>query len=271
MVKFVAIWNGNIPDIVKLCLQSFIYINHNHTLDVYILDSDNIQLFQDEYKDTNVNFIILKNFEEIIDNSIYNKYKTKKIANHLPFNSQENLAYRADIFRTIMLQKSTDPTCYIDLDICFLKSMDTLFEKHDSFCYEWDKHREPFCVNTAILYSNGSSKIRNIFHNILLHSDPYPLIGFSYKNPYIQNITILDKSLFDMFWCGDNSIICKYIMDQLGERNFDIFFKTHPNSQTVANYMKENCYIYHWHNHWKSTISINSIAYWLSKDVGLQI
>ena len=181
------------------------------------------------------------------------------------------MAYRADIFRTIILQKSTIPTCYIDLDICFIKPMDTLFEKYDSFCYEWDKSNEPFCVNTAILYSNGSDKIRNIFHNILIHSDPYPLIGFLYKNPYIENITVLNKELFDLFWCGNNPTICKYITNQLGERSFDIFFKTHNNSQNVATYLKQHSFVYHWHNRWKTKINKNSVAYWFAKDVGLQI
>ena len=269
MVKFVALWIGNLPEVSKLCLHSFKKINKKHQLDIYIIDCNNLDKFENEYKETNINFIKVNRFEDLIDNSEYNKYKTEKIVPQLPYNYQANLAYRGDIFRTLMLANSKEPICYIDLDIYFIKSLDEFFEKYETFTYNWDNQKDPYCANTAVLYSNGTSKVRSIYHNILINSNPLPRIGYSYKNKHMSKITILDKKLFDFFWCGEYPEIHNYIVNTLGERNFKIVFKSHPNSKIIADYLKNNCYIYHWHNNWDTKIVDNSVAYWLAKDCEL--
>lgn len=162
------------------------------------------------------------------------------------FNQKDNLAYRADGFRLLVLNKYGG--IYFDLDICFLNDMSVLCGDTD-WCYSWEKQGY---ANNALLYmvpGSKSSLTRYLFIKAQLKA-PMPWAVFNYTDRNLNKLKIYPFHLFDPAW-----------LNQDGEarypEEFDFFFKDSEfmGQQNISykNFFA-GAYTYHWHNRWSTDV-----------------
>lgn len=162
--------------------------------------------------------------------------------NRIIFTQKDNLAYRADGFRLLVLYKYGG--LYFDLDICFLEDVLCLCKKQ-GWCYGWEKQAY---ANNALLYfprDGENSLIKYLFFKAQRKA-PMPWAVFNYTDRKLRHLIVYPYQLFDPAWMNQNH--------EASDESFDLFFQSDGFSKDFY----PGALAYHWHNRWELTVEEGS-------------
>ncbi len=154
--------------------------------------------------------------------------------------SKVNLAERSDLFRSTIFNHYSDRDfLYVDLDICFTKSL-SLNEYGVGAISQWGTAE---FGNSAFLFLSKSAHVarREITNELRLGTSALPWILYNKIRCEKFGLKILSNDMMDPAW-SPNSII-------YGAS--DKFFKSGSHVDIFLDQIRLNNLLIHWHNQWK--------------------
>ncbi len=170
------------------------------------------------------------------------------------FTQTENLPFRADAFRILILHKYGG--IYFDLDIMFLRDISNFLDREFIYCWE----KQPY-GNNAIIHLNKQDTLLQL-HKIVKENNSFqPWFIFNYANK-LKNVWTFPTAYFDPLWLFNPEDKAD-ISNQKGSytypiTNWDEFFQKKISEETKYNNFFEGCYAFHWHNRWGIEVVENS-------------
>lgn len=294
----ISYWNGVLPDITELHFRSFLaYHDESVAYCLYLEEgssiSEKMAWLHDEPR-IQIRYINLKEaltavgLDHLLEptspraenfrnawNAVYRRW-LKIVGNRVPFAASPrpallgwrtkpfgytprysrlwnspiiNKAMMGDLFRILYSTILAEDTFYVDLDVAFCVDVRS-FIADRSFIYRWQKW--PF-GNSAVMYVPAGASIKRDGSLVALCrklGTPLPWVLFSDKYCRQIDMDIADCAKFDPFW----------VDNPFGVGNFGAFFEALPDSEARARFIQENCWMFHWHNHW-SAVRISGSPY----------
>lgn len=178
------------------------------------------------------------------------------------FNMKNNLAFRADGFRMLILYKYG--SFYFDLDVLFLNDFTKLLMGNE-FCYPWEN--QSFGNNAVLYLRKGSLLNKYISKKITRLKCTHPWILFDFNDKNLQSLFVYPCSFFDPLWQGDyESAPIKEFKDFF-DKPFNQYINL--NLEQLKEVFFPYSYAYHWHNNWNSEVQLNSFFYLFEKQLNL--
>jgi hypothetical protein len=155
------------------------------------------------------------------------------------FGLSDNLAYRSDLFRSVIISKITERSIlYVDLDICFVKNLNEL----DWDISETGSWGDGPHANTAFFkVAKDEIKLKSTILTALQNGIPaFPWTLYTAKFCSENNLIVLPVKLVDPAWAPGSLVV----------GNPDMFFKKSNLSEFIVEEFFRNCIVVHWHNRW---------------------
>lgn len=155
------------------------------------------------------------------------------------FTQSENLPFRADAFRILILYKYGG--LYFDLDIMFLRDIRSLIDWEFIYCWE----NQPY-GNNAIIYLHREETKGQLFRIVKKTNSFQPWRIFNYANN-LKNVMSYPTAFFDPLWLFDAGEGGSY---PYHITNWDEFFNKRMDKDLNYQDFFKGCYAFHWHNRW---------------------
>lgn len=243
-----AYWYGNIGRKQAFSILSYLATQNLNETEVWLwLDEEN------GYKgyEKNPHLQVILPYIVVKKYSPWRELKGLICFNHIIFKQKDNLAYRADGFRILVLYKYGG--LYFDLDICFLDDVLCLCSDND-WCYAWEKQAY---ANNALLYFRKESKLIKYLFFKAQRKAPMPWAILNYQDKKLKKLTIYPYYIFDPAWLNEKN--------EATDEKFDNFFKEKKQEMESYTDFFPGAFAYHWHNRWEMDIEIKSYFSQLEK------
>ncbi len=275
MTQFFSYWGGPLPSIANLHFRSFVHFHPSAKYDLWLNEDVGWELPEDlrwiignpqiEIRPFSLERLVNKYVRPLntAADSIFFDFlrwlHRKKILRHINigsyyhplfkvsykhssplFSYKKNIIYKGDLARCIIPVAYYDsPSCYVDLDICFLSNLENFFEDL-GFLYQWEDYN---FANSAVLYSPNLDISSNILKAANSIECCWPWYLFSNSICQELGIKIYPANRFDAMW-DKSSLLSEDAMK---------FFVKSPQSQRMVDELFEKKYIVnHWHNNWRT-------------------
>src|SRR5579872_4423287 len=228
-IKSFCYWSGRMKIIHHVFFKSFLITqSDNFTIDVYIENCDNFDVFFSSYTEEEMKRIniITMNWDDIIDSTlIFHEFDSLR---------QTNLALLSDYCRILTLIKTANGdkykyTFYFDMDIVFLKSF-SVFLDQKSFVYAWGKSERGKSEIIKVDRDTGEE----LKYLLEICKTPHPCSIFGKST---EKIHVLSCTLFDPQWLT-NEYDLAYYNDDMCQNKMEDYVD------------KYGSYAVHWHNKW---------------------
>lgn len=152
---------------------------------------------------------------------------------------QMNLPYRADLFRSLIHTRFRESNfLYVDLDICFIKSLDFNAVPQGAIA-QWGT--SDFGNSAYLMLPAKAKRAKQMIRdNLVLGVSALPWVLYNKERVELYGLSIIDCAYLDPAWSPRSVIYQKS----------SLFFTEGAHVESFLKELHERCLGVHWHNQW---------------------